>query len=82
VSDFSEDEMLYAPDRIVPARGRKGLADTDITSQNFTERELDLIAPLEPDDPIDIARDHIPNSETIARFDSRIQAARRLKYGG
>lgn len=78
--DLDEDDMLDIPVHIVPCRGRAGRPDTDYF-ESFTEKELDLLAPLAPGDSQEMAQYSAPNPETITRLEQRIEAARRLKYG-
>lgn len=73
------DYMLR--DRMVPCRGRSGLPDTVNFNNQFTERELDEIAPLEPGDGRWLGEDRVPSYETILRVERRIKAAQLLKYG-
>jgi hypothetical protein len=72
--------MLPSHTNIVPCRGRAGKYDTHQLA-SFTETELDQLAPLDSRDPKEMGEFCIPSSETIARVQRRIQAARRLKYG-
>ena len=78
--DFDEDEMLNISAAVVPCRGREARLDTD-RDNDFTARELDELAPLAPGDAKDLGEHSTPSSETLARVEKRIKAARRLKYG-
>jgi len=81
VLDFDEDDMLITPYRVVPDRGRAGQFESNVC-ESFTAEQLDALAPLEPDDAREMGAYTTPRSETISRVQKRIQAARRLKYGG
>lgn len=72
--------MLTPPATVIPLRGRLKREETNVC-ESFTERALDLIAPLEPEDSRDLGEDRCPGVETLVRIGKRIQAARRLKYG-
>lgn len=72
--------MLNTPAHIVPCRGREGKLETDVC-ESFTAEELDAIAPLRAEDVRGLADYSLLSDETVARMASRIQAARRLKYG-
>ena len=80
---LDEEEMLARLD-IVPCRGRDSLADT-MVRESFTAKELDALAPLTKGDIECLKGDryarYVPRPETIERLESRILAARRIKYG-
>jgi hypothetical protein len=72
--------MSHALPNIIPRRGKK-LPDTNVFTE-FTAKELDAIAPLQQGDEKGMGEFDCPTTEMIERMDERIQAAKRLKYGG
>lgn len=71
--------MRYPPS-VIPWRDREA-RDNSCVRSAFTMRELDAIAPLEPQDQNDLIVYAMPLPGTRNRMQARIEAARKLKYG-
>ena len=65
---------------IIPHRSRT-LPDTNVSAE-FSAKELDAMAPLQQGDANEMGEYSFPSHEVIERMDRRIEAAKRLKYGG